>query len=98
MTYLEAKKLKEDNLHIINSKHNGGNIDELIIHPTDPYEFEKFTELYLDSFNAEESILDFKELDLTVSIVLEKEKTWENGLFFIENLVGLKNENIKLNL
>ena len=31
-------------------------------------------------------------------LVLEKEKTWENGLFFIENLVGLKNENIKLNL
>jgi hypothetical protein len=98
MTYLEAKKLKEKNVHIIGLKHNGGNIDELIIHPTDPYEFEKFRNLYLDSFNAEESILDFKKTDLTVSIVLEKEKTWENGLFLIENLEGLKNENINLNL
>lgn len=98
MTYLEAEKLKENNLHIIGLKHNGGNIDELIIHPTDPNEFEKFITEYLNDYDFEKAIRNFKETDLIVSVVFDKENTWKRNVFFQTPLCNLKNEDLNLNL
>lgn len=98
MKYIEAKKLKEKNSHLLGLKHNGNIIDELIIHPIGDNEFNAFISEYLESFNSEEALINFKETDLTVSVIFEKENTWENGLFFKTSLYDLKNESLNLNL
>ena len=96
MNYLEAKKLKEKNSHIIGLKYNGSIIDELIIHPTEPKEFEKFIKEYLDSFDAQKAILGFKEKDVIVSAVFDKENTWERNIFLQTPLINLENLNLNI--
>lgn len=98
MTYLEAQKQKEENLHIIGLKYNGNIIEELIIHPTKPKEFEKFITEYLDEYDFEKAIQSFKETDLIVSAVFDKKNTWERNVFLQTPLHNLKNEDLNLNL
>lgn len=100
MTYLEAKQLKEKNLHIIGLKYKGGTIDEIIIHPTNQENFKKFIEVYLDldSSYTDNSISQFFQEDVDISVIIDKENTWENGMFLFTNLLKLENENLNLNL
>jgi len=98
MTYKEAKKLKTENSHIIGLKYNEEVIEEIIIHPTSFSEFQEFLKIYSDTMDAEESILDFTEKDLVVSVVFNKEESLESGIFFQTPLLSLKDENLKLNL
>lgn len=67
MTYQEAKELKENSLHFLNTKtENGAYITEILIVPSDAQKREDFFKLFFSSDNADFAIQRYLNDDLVV--------------------------------
>lgn len=82
MEFKKALNIKELNEHLIGKFYKNARIDELFIYPKNKQSLDKFMELYLDSGNAEESLLPFlNDNDFHVAVLCEKEKLISFGYY-----------------
>lgn len=95
MDYREAIKVVEANKHLLGKKMNGAVVDEIIIAPIDMVSWEDFESQYVQTNDAQTSILPYINSDLRVIAVFDK-KLWDQGVFIyapIDRL--LKNFDVK---
>ena len=81
MNFLKAVETAEKNKNIVGQKYNGGIIDEIIIYPTNPEMCKKFTLQYINSQNAQLSIIPYIETDVEIAVVIDKQRILKENIF-----------------
>lgn len=92
MKFLDAVKLAEMNSHLIGKSTSGGNIDEIIIYPTDPILYEQFLQEYMSTLNPQNAIVEFINSDVQIGVVIDKFLIEEDNKFFRCDLSHLEDE------
>lgn len=85
MTFEEALKTREENLHLIGKIYEGVPIDEIFIAPSKQEFFDSFREEFISSLNWEKAMLKYRNCDCTLYIWLNKSFIY-SGLVFIRKL------------
>jgi len=98
MTYKEATEVIEKNKHLIGQEYKGAKIDELIIRPTNDEQFQEFAKLYIRSANREIAIAPFRNQDVTVSIVCEKNRIRTSSIFLQTEIHNIEKDGLEVNL
>ena len=65
---------------------DGARIDELIIAPTSAESRQKFDRLYVDCLDPHMALLPFKDEDVEILAVLDKERIHKQGVFVFATL------------
>lgn len=87
MNYVEAAKIKQENIHLIGtSDEKGFTIGDIIILPTDENEKKLFFQSYLSSWDAESALFPFISSDLQVWTIDTNYLKRANILFY--NKIG----------
>jgi hypothetical protein len=92
MTYNEALEVVNNNQNIIGKRIKGARIDEILIHPLNSKQWEEFSKSYVQSLNAQNSLLPYLGSDLGVSVVLDKQKIRSHSIFFYTSIDRALNE------
>ena len=92
MKFLDAVKLAEMNSHLIGKPTSGGKIDEIIIYPTDPIQYQEFIQGYKTTQNPQNSIFDFINSDVQVGVVIDKFLIEENDILYFSELSSIETE------
>jgi hypothetical protein len=74
MKYNEAQKIIQEKSYLIGKKYKGGVIDELVIYPSNEKAKNQFKDVYIKTLNAEIAIAPFKDFDVDVSAIVDKDK------------------------
>lgn len=94
MTYKEAVQIKENNEHLIGQIYRGSEIEEIIIQPTNPQEFQLFKSHYIRSLNSNEAIQPFINSDVFVAAVFKRAEILKTKFFFQTDIESLRDENL----
>lgn len=86
MEFLEAVKLADSKSGLIGQKTYGATLDEIIIAPTSINELEAFKNLYVQTLNAQHSILPFMGCDVSVMGVYDKSRIRQIGAVILSDL------------
>lgn len=92
MNYENAKKIIENNKHLIGKYRNYSRIDEIMAVPTKNEVFDSFVNGYIQDYDAERSILPFINFDLKVIVLFDKIKFVNENMFIYEDINRLINE------
>lgn len=96
MRYIDAVKIAEANKHLIGQQWNGAIIDEIIIAPTDSSQWEEYSRMYIQTLNAQQSIVPFMNSDVSVFVVCDKKRIRSQNLFVFSSIYELsKKLNVK---
>ena len=90
MKYKDAIKIVNDNINLIGKKTRLGQIDEIIIYPTDENLKEEFKKIYIKTGNANEAINSFINEDVEISAIINKKMIIKQKIFFSTNLENIK--------
>ena len=90
MKYKDAIKIVNDNINLIGKKTRLGQIDEIIIYPTDENLKEEFKKIYIKTGNANEAINPFINEDVEISAIINKKMIIKQKIFFSTNLENIK--------
>lgn len=94
MTYQEAVQIKDDNQHLIGQNYRGSEIEDIIIQPTNPQEFQTFKVHYIHSLNADEAIKPFINSEVFVAAVFKRADILKTRFFAQTNIENLRDEDI----
>lgn len=87
MTFIEALNIANQKEALVNRlTSNNATLNEIIIAPTDPDEFAKFKQSYIQTLDAQRSIAPFIKSDLMVLGVFDKLRIKEQGILLIKEL------------
>lgn len=90
MKYKDAIKIVNDNINLIGKKTRLGQIDEIIIYPTDENLKEEFKKIYIKTGNANEAINSFINEDVEISAIINKKMIIKQKIFFSTNLENIE--------
>lgn len=74
MNFIEAMKVADANQHLIGKSWKGATIEEIIIVPTDPIQSEEFSRMYIQTLDAQQSIVPYMNSDVDVFVVCDKQQ------------------------
>lgn len=98
MNFTDAVKIAEANQHLIGKIWKEATIDEIIIAPTDSALCSEFERLYIQSLNAQKSIVPFINSDVEVFVVFDKHRIRTQNLIVYTSIHNLPNQfNVVLN-
>lgn len=95
MTFEEALKVVDDNKQLIGKRYCGAVIDEFLIVPTNPEQYKNYYNLYIQTLNAQASVVPFINCDLDILVVCDKKRITQEGTFMsltLSNLLSRSNE------
>lgn len=81
MKFFDAVQLADSKKHLVGKTIKGTTLDEIIIVPTSTSEFDAFKLLYVQTLDAQQSIIPFMNSDVDVVGVCDKSKIHKMGLF-----------------
>ena len=87
MTFAEAINIANKKESLVNRlTSNNVTLNEIIIAPTDPDEFAKFIQSYIQTLDAQISIVPFIKSDLMVLGVFDKTRIKDEGILLIKEV------------
>ena len=81
MKYSDALKMAHANKHLIGKVWNNAVVDEILIAPTNSKERSVFEKRYVQTLDAQESIIPFVNSDVEVVLICNKDMIRTTGLF-----------------
>lgn len=90
MKYKDAIKIVNDNINLIGKKTSLGQIDEIVIYPTDENLKEEYKKNYVKTGNADKAIHPYINEDVEISVIINKELIIKQKVFFSTNLENIK--------
>jgi hypothetical protein len=92
MTYKEAVQIIKDNEHLIGQIYRGSKIDDLIIEPINPEDFQRFKSHYIRSLDAEGAIQPFKNSEVFIAAVFNRKEILKTKFFLQTDIENLRDE------
>lgn len=89
MNFIEAVRIAEANQHLIGKVWNGATIEDVIVAPTDTFQWSEFERFYISSLNAQESIVPFMNSDVEVFVVCDRFRIRAQRIFVYTSIRNL---------
>ncbi len=90
MTFKEALTLAEKSNKHIGKTIKGGRIDEILIVPTNEVSYQKYTQEYITTLNAQTAILPYINDDVKVIAVINKSMITKSGILIFEDVTNIE--------